>query len=90
MRPRKRISKSAGAHHLRGSLLERTGAVDEALAEFLESATLKPDFAHFDAARLLAARGDRTGAQSQLQKGAADPDPRVRQRVAVMLQQLPR
>jgi Flp pilus assembly protein TadD len=84
--------KAAGAHNLRGSLLERTGAMDESLAEFLEAARLKPDFgmAHFNAARLLAARGDIAGARSQLQKAGADPDPRVRQRAAAMLQQLPR
>jgi Flp pilus assembly protein TadD len=84
--------KAAGAHNLRGSLLERTGAMDESLAEFLEAARLKPDFgmAHFNAARLLAARGNMAGARSELQKAGTDPDPRVRQRAAAMLQQLPR
>jgi Flp pilus assembly protein TadD len=62
------------AHNFRGTLLERAGKHDAALAEFLEAIRLRPAFAlaHKNAARVLAAKGDHAAAERHLRQ-AGDP-----------------
>ncbi|HEY1494241.1 MAG TPA: tetratricopeptide repeat protein, partial [Candidatus Solibacter sp.] len=84
--------KSPGARNLRGRLLERQGRTDEALKQFLDVLRLHPDFAlaHLDAARILAAKGDRPAALQHLRQAAASPDPNIRRQAAAALEQLTR
>ncbi|HLK67294.1 MAG TPA: tetratricopeptide repeat protein [Bryobacteraceae bacterium] len=82
--------KSPDAHNFRGTLLERAGNRAGALQEFLEAARLRPDFgsAHLNAARLLAAKGDISTAESHLRQAASSADPNIRNKAAAALQQL--
>jgi predicted CXXCH cytochrome family protein len=81
---------SADARNFRGTLRERKGAVEEALADFLEAARLRPDFglAHFNAGRVLASKGDVTGARRHLEQAAKDPDAEIGRKASMMLRQL--
>jgi FimV-like protein len=51
---------------------------------------VRPDFsrAHLDLALVLAAQGDRTGAEEHLRKAASGGDPNVAQQAAQALQRL--
>ena len=82
--------KSPGAPNLKGRLLERQGHADEALKQFLDVIRLHPDFAlaHLDAARILAAKGDRPAALQHLRQAAASADPNIRRQAADTLRQL--
>jgi predicted CXXCH cytochrome family protein len=81
--------KSSEAHNFRGVLLERSDRA-AALKEFLEAVRLQPDFgrAHMNAARILAATGNRAGAIQHLRQAAASDDPSVRRQAAEALRQL--
>ena len=82
--------KSAEAHNFRGVLMERQSDPAGALKEFLEAVRLQPQFgrAQLNAARLLAAKGDKPGALLHLRKAASDSDPNVRQQAAAAIRQL--
>jgi Flp pilus assembly protein TadD len=83
--------KSAEAHNFRGVLLEQSGDRG-ALAEFLEAARLDPGFAraHWNAARLLLAAGNRAEALIHLRAAAEGSDPGVARQAADALRQLGR
>jgi predicted CXXCH cytochrome family protein len=83
---------SAPARNFRGRLLERQGRGIDALKEFLEILRRHPDFAlaHLDAARVLAAGGDRAAAAQHLRQAAGSADPNIRRQAAAALQQLER
>ena len=82
--------KSADAHNFKGTLLEQAGNHADALREFLEAIRLRPDFGmgRIHAARILAARGDRTAAEQQLRQAATSADDNVRRQAAQALRQL--
>jgi predicted CXXCH cytochrome family protein len=84
--------QSPGPRNLKGRLLERQGRPADALREYLEVLRLHPDFAlaHLDAARILAAQGDRTTAAQHLREAAKSPDPNIRRQATVALEQLAR
>jgi predicted CXXCH cytochrome family protein len=82
--------KSAEAHNFRGTLLERQSNTTDALKEFLEAARLQPDFgrAQLNAARLLAAKGDKPSAILHLRKAATNSDPNIQRQAAEALRRL--
>jgi predicted CXXCH cytochrome family protein len=82
--------RSPDAHNFRGSLLSRNGSPDEALSEFLEAIKLRPDFglAHLNAARILAAKGDRAAAEQHLRLALHDGNPNIRRQAAAELQRM--
>jgi predicted CXXCH cytochrome family protein len=81
--------KSSEAHNFRGVLLERRDRA-AALKEFLEAVQLQPDFAraHLNAARILAATGNRADAIQHLRQAATSDDPNVRRQATEALRQL--
>jgi tetratricopeptide (TPR) repeat protein len=81
--------KSTEAHNFRGVLLERSDA-PAALKEFLEAVRLQPDFAraHLNAARILAAAGNRVDAIQHLRQAATSDDPNLQRQAADALRQL--
>jgi FimV-like protein len=80
----------AEAHELLGGLLARKTQLSEAAAEYQKALQVRPDFsrAHLDLALVLAAQGDRTGAEEHLRKAASGGDPNVAQQAAQALQRL--
>jgi predicted CXXCH cytochrome family protein len=84
--------KSPEAHSFKGILLNRQGLRNEALSQFLEAISLRPDFglAHLNAAEILAAQGDSAAAVRHLQRAAASGDPSIEQQARDLLRQLGR
>jgi tetratricopeptide (TPR) repeat protein len=82
--------KLAPAHELLGRFLEQSRNLDAALREYGEAVEIQPDFgrAHLDIAAVLAARGDLSGAASQLKMAAAGKDPAAAQEAVAGLRQL--
>ncbi|HMC61319.1 MAG TPA: tetratricopeptide repeat protein, partial [Candidatus Solibacter sp.] len=81
---------SPDTHNFKGTLLSRKGNRDGALSEFLEAIRLRPDFglAHLNAARILAAKGDRAAAQQHLRQALQGSDANIRRQAAAELQRL--